>query len=83
MAANKQRKPKVGALVQARIGTGSGEAEWLPFLITHVLDADEETVSGVVFTAYPMRIGHSRPAQVYADLPRGTETRNWRWPPPG
>ena len=49
---------------------------WLPFLITHVHDAD--TVSGVAFSGQPSRAGWHRPTADFAHVTRGEANRQWR-----
>ena len=49
---------------------------WLPFLITHVHDAD--TVSGVAFSGQPSRAGWHRPVADFAHVTRGESNRQWR-----
>ena len=60
----------------AEIRQGAGEGEWLPFLITHVIDA--ETVSGVAFTGHPFRVGWSHPVGDFNSVKRGDINRCWR-----
>ena len=49
---------------------------WLPFLITHVYDAD--TVSGVAFSGQPSQVGWHRPSADFAHVKRGESNRQWR-----
>lgn len=54
---------------------------WLPFLITHVHDAD--TVSGVGFSGRPHDAGWNRPYADFSRVQRGDGNRQWRPKPRG
>ena len=49
---------------------------WLPFLVTHVYDAN--TVSGVAFSGQPNQVGWHRPVADFAHVTRGESNRQWR-----
>ena len=49
---------------------------WLPFLVTHVYDAN--TVSGVAFSGQPAQVGWHRPVADFAHVTRGESNRQFR-----
>ena len=56
----------------------TSDDDWLPMLVTHVIDAD--TVDGIVFSARPRAAGFDseRPYVIRLDCHRGTEYRDWQ-----
>ena len=70
------RVPRPGDMVL--VSPHWGEDTSVPMVVSHL--HDDGTVSGVVLTAFPGKIGESKPAQVYMNLAQGDGPRTWRWP---
>ena len=64
------RIPKIGEMVEINVDT------WIPFLVTHVLDA--EIVSGVAFNGKFRRMKWSRCAMAYENARLGEGHGDWR-----